>query len=133
MLSQRSLSRGIEGRRGMALVIVLAFVVMLTGLLVAFFSRSLADRQVSTGSANETKVDLFARGALDSIVGDFKDEIAAGSDITTTTVSGSNCTTYVPATSWSAVPCQSGTTVAAWLPPNVLKRSANGQPFYNAS
>jgi len=35
-----------RNRHGAALVIILAFVVLLTGLIVAFFSRAMSERQV---------------------------------------------------------------------------------------
>ena len=52
---------------GVALVIVLAFVVLLTGLLLAFFSRTISERQVSNSSASQSKVDIFAQGAVDTL------------------------------------------------------------------
>src|SRR6476646_2626123 len=69
--------------RGAALLIVLAFVVLLTVLSVAFFSRAAVDRQVSFSSSNQTKADLLARGALAVTVGDLKQELVAGSTIST--------------------------------------------------
>jgi Tfp pilus assembly protein PilX len=65
-----------ENRRGVALVLVLAFVVLLASIIVAFFSRALAEQQISSSSANQTKVKLLADGAVDTIVGDLKAEIA---------------------------------------------------------
>ena len=109
-------------------MIVLAFVVLVTGLVVAFFSRAVAERQISNSSANETKVDLTAQGAVDAIIGDLKQEIAAGSTSYTGT---DGVTIYVPTTPVTAVPALaltgstgiSGTSFA----PNLLKRSAYSQ------
>src|ERR1700677_44735 len=67
------------GRAGSALLIVLAFVVLLTGLILAFFSRSILEEQVSNSSANQVKVDNFATGAVATILSDLKQEIQAGS------------------------------------------------------
>jgi hypothetical protein len=121
-------------RRGVALVIILAFIVLLTGLIVAFFSRAVSDRQVSNSSANRMRVEIMAEGATDIILGDLTQEILAGSITTGTAVSGTNYYTYAPTQPWAAVPCQSGSTSSvAWLPPNVLKRSANGQPFFSGT
>src|SRR2546423_15665918 len=64
---------------GAALIIVLAFVVLLTGLSLAFFSRTTSERQLAHSSYNDTSADLLARTALDTIVSDFKQEIIAGS------------------------------------------------------
>jgi len=61
-----------------ALLIVLAFLVLLAGLTVAYLSRIATDRQVAHGSFNDAKSDQLARSALDIIVADFKQEISSG-------------------------------------------------------
>ena len=61
---------------GAALLIVLVFVVLLTVLVVAYFSRTATDRQLAQSSFNVTSSDLLARSALDIMVNDFKQEIA---------------------------------------------------------
>jgi hypothetical protein len=61
--------------QGAALMIVLALVVLLTGLALAYFSRTTTDRQLAQSSYNDTSADLLARSALDIVVGDFKQEI----------------------------------------------------------
>jgi type II secretory pathway component PulK len=61
--------------KGAALMIVLAFVVLLTGLAVAYLSRASSDRQLAQSSYNDTSADLLARSALDIVVGDFRQEI----------------------------------------------------------
>jgi hypothetical protein len=63
--------------KGAALIIVLAFVVLVTGLVVAHFSRTTTDRQLAQSSYNDTSADLLARSALDITVSDLKQEIAA--------------------------------------------------------
>jgi hypothetical protein len=61
--------------KGAALMIALAFVMLLTGLALAYFTRTSTDRQLAQTSYNDTSADLLARSALDVIVGDFKQEI----------------------------------------------------------
>ena len=61
-----------------ALVIVLAFIVLLAGVTVAYLSRTTTDRQIAHGAFNDAKAEQLARSALDLIVGDFKQEIADG-------------------------------------------------------
>src|SRR6266567_4482512 len=61
--------------KGAALIIVLAFVVLVTGLAVAHFSRTTTDRQLAQSSYNDTSADLLARSALDITVSDLKQEI----------------------------------------------------------
>jgi hypothetical protein len=95
-------------RKGAALVIVLAFLVLLMGLTLAFFSRAMNDRQIATSSANLTKAELLAEGALASIVADLQNEVAA-----------------VPS---DIVPAPVGSTQSGDLA-NLSKRSASGQRF----
>jgi hypothetical protein len=130
-------------RAGVALVIILAFVVILTGVIVAFFSRSIWSRQLSNASASQTKVDMLASNAAEKIIADLQQEIVMSSSATPTNVAGtpglptSASTIYFPLTPTSMLPQISGTTAsAAGLPPNLLKRSAydygnnNPIPFY---
>ena len=123
-----------RNRHGAALVIILAFVVLLTGLIVAFFSRAMSERQVSNSSANQSKVELLAQGAIDSITGDLKQEIAAGSMSITGTVGAA---TFVPTSPGTVVPALAltGTTSISGtsFAPNLLKRSAYGQPLYSGT
>src|SRR6267378_4572565 len=60
--------------KGAALVLVLAFVVPLSGLVVAYLSQSSTDRRLAKSSFEDTSADLLARSALDIVVGDFKQE-----------------------------------------------------------
>ena len=48
-----------------ALLIVLAFLVLLAGLTVAYLSRTGTDRQIAQSSFNDAKSDQLARSALD--------------------------------------------------------------------
>ncbi|MEO7931521.1 MAG: hypothetical protein ABIT76_00030 [Chthoniobacterales bacterium] len=117
---------GFKASSGAALIIVLTFVVLLAGLIVAFFSRSILDRQISNSSATQAKVELLAQGAAAQIIADLKTEIAAGSTITTP-APGVNI--YSPKASLSTVPALVGSTGTGGLE-NLVKRSAYNQPFY---
>jgi len=114
----------LRNRNGVALVIILAFIVLITGLVVAFFSATMSQRQVSNSSANQAKADFFAQGAMDAIVGDLKQEIADGSTATTV----GTTTIYLPLSSTNAVPQLVGSTGAGGLE-NLVKRSATGLAF----
>src|SRR4026208_1939650 len=61
--------------KGAALIIVLAFVVLVTALAVTYFSRTTTDRQLAQSSYNDTSAHLLARSALDIVVSDFKQEL----------------------------------------------------------
>src|SRR6266700_7562707 len=91
--------------KGAALIIVLAFVVLLTGLVLAYFSRASTDRQVAQSSFNDTDAYLLARSALDIVVGDFKQEIVNGS----TNIGPGGAPFYSPAPPANVVPKRSGT------------------------
>jgi hypothetical protein len=73
-------------KNGAALLIVLAFVVLLTALIVTYFSRTAADRQLAKASSNDTVAELLARSAVDIVVADYKKEIANGPAITNSNV-----------------------------------------------
>src|SRR5438552_200307 len=111
-----------------ALVIVLAFVALLTALAVAFFTRAATDRQVSFSSASQTNAELLARGGIAVTVGDLKQELVAGS--TMSTVSG--ITLYRSKAPATVVPALVGSTGNGGLE-NLVKRSKNASSFYPAT
>jgi Tfp pilus assembly protein PilX len=69
--------------KGAAIVIVLAFLVMITFVVVAFFSRATANRQVENSSAAGKKAALLARSAADLVVADLKKEMINASTVNT--------------------------------------------------
>lgn len=113
--------------RGVALVVVLAFVVLLTVMVVAFLSRSLSERQVSASSASITRTETFGLGALDVLSGLLKQEIVDGSD----PITSGGKTFYRPKSADGMRPSFSGVTVSG--PANLLKVSAGGAPFYTGA
>ncbi|EDY20614.1 hypothetical protein CfE428DRAFT_1811 [Chthoniobacter flavus Ellin428] len=130
MSMQRS-APSVRHHSGIALVIVLAFLVLLLGLVVAFLSRAVTERQVSNSSASQTKVDLFAQGAVETLIGDLKQEIAAGSKAPAATPSPApNTDLYFPKTNATVVPYRVGLPATDQALPNLVKRSSYQQPFY---
>jgi Tfp pilus assembly protein PilX len=123
---------------GFALVLVLGFVVLLLVMTLAFFSNSILQSSIADSSANQTKADVFARGAMDTIIGDLKQEIADGSAYQGTpggrTVytgpSGEEKKVYYPTSNSTAVPDRSGSD-DQWL--SVVKRSAANTAFYQGT
>ena len=76
-----------DTNQGAALIIVLAFMALLTGLALAYFSHTAADRQLAQASFHDTSAELLARSALDIIVGSLKREIiVAGTNVTQTNI-----------------------------------------------
>lgn len=65
----------IRRKRGVALVITLSAVVLLTVLILAFFSRAQLNRRISFSSTNQVKADLLARSALDIVTGEIRQEL----------------------------------------------------------
>src|SRR5438093_13615623 len=61
-----------HAKSGIALLITLAFVVLLAALVVAFLSRTTNHRLVANTATNETKDDQLARGSLEIVVGKLK-------------------------------------------------------------
>ena len=113
-------------RCGAALVIVLAFVVLLSGIVVAYLARSGTDRQLAGSTYNEGRADLLARSALDIVVGDLKQEIVAGSTASTV----NNYTIYAPTTAANMLPMQSGTpSPAPVASSNMVRRSIRSDPI----
>ena len=102
---------------GAALVIILAFVVLLTVVVVAYFSRTMTDRQLSNASFNVAKADQLARSAAAVVLGDLKQEIVDGSTASTV---GSN-TMYIPSSSAEIVPQRSAPAAI----PNLIRASSN--------
>src|SRR5213080_2349094 len=92
-------------QRGAALIIVLALVVLLTGVSIAYLSRTTSDRQVAHSSFNQSNVDQLAQSAMDNIIGDLRQEIANGS---TAYAQDNSTTVYIPTAAANMVPQRSG-------------------------
>src|SRR6266550_8053295 len=113
-----SLSKaGFSRERGAALIIVLAFVVLLTGVSVAYLSRTTSDRQVAHGSFNQSKADQLVASAMDNIIGDLRKEIANGS---TPTTFPNQYYLYTPTSNANLIPQRSGNAAGV---PNLIRRS----------
>jgi hypothetical protein len=101
--------------RGAALVIVLALVVLLTGVGLAYLSRATSDRQVAHGSFNQSKADQVAASAMDLIIGGLRQEITGPSPTPTPP--------YFPLPYTNMVPVRFGTADSM---PNLVRRSVQG-------
>ncbi len=114
-------------RSGVALVLVLAFIVLLTGLIVAYFARSMTSRQLSNSSAGQTKSAMLAQSASDIVISGLKQEIVSGS----AAPSPSPAHFYVPLAPANAVPVRFPTPAPSPSPavdliPNLVRRSMSG-------
>jgi len=120
---------------GSALLIVLFFMVLLTALTIAFLSRSMTARSVSSSSAGEARAGLLADSACEIIVGDLRQEIIAGS---TNISSNPSYPVYIPVSNLTMVPFRCGVptgtfTAAAPDIPNLVKRSVRPSNTSGAS
>src|SRR5947209_27102 len=115
-----ALSRAVSSReRAAALVIVLAFVVLLTGVEIAYLSRATSDRQVAHGSFNQSRVDLVAASAMDLIIGGLRQEITGPSPTPTPP--------YFPLPNANMLPVRFGNPSGSPDPiPNLVRRSVQG-------
>ncbi len=113
---------------GAALIIVLALVVLLTGLAVAYLSRATTDRQLSHVSYNNTAANVLARSALDIVVADFRHEIASGSNPAPIPGGGGTC--YFPLENTNMMPQRIG---SADTIPNLIRRSDQSDAASRAS
>ncbi len=100
-----------------ALLIVLAMVVLLTGLAVAYLSRATSDRQVAHASFHQSRVDVLTQSAMDLIIGDFQQEIANGS---TAVPEPDGSTVYTPTSAANMVPQRRANAAVA---PKLIRRS----------
>ncbi len=78
--------------------------ILMSVLLLAFFSRALLNRQIAFSSTNLAKADLMARASLDFVIGEIRQEIESDSAITTS----NGFTLLQPLTSASRIPQRSG-------------------------
>src|SRR6476660_4006150 len=117
-----------RSRRGAALIIVLAFVVLLTGLTIAYFSLTVTDRQIAHSSFNQSNADQVAHSAVGIILGDLRQEIVKGSTSPAPSFGPASSPgpyyVYTPTAPANVAPKRSGTPAAGATPiPNLVRRS----------
>ena len=95
----------------MALVLTLAILVIVTGVVIAFFTRATSDRQAENSRAQRQQADLLAQSAGNYVIGQFIQEIGASSSACTITTTTASSTTSQPCTSRSFL--SSGSTLIA--------------------
>src|SRR5947208_7506767 len=120
-------------QRGVALIIVLAFVVLLAGLTVAYFSQTTTDRQVAQTSFSEANADQIASSAVAIIVGDLRQEIVRGSSSPAPSFGPSPTASpyylYTPTSPNYMIPQRSGTPSSGAPIPNLVRRSVRSDPM----
>lgn len=118
-------------RRGMALVVTLCFLVLLSALILGFFATAYFRQQVSNSGNSLARADLLARGAAQILVGELRAEIASTNTSRIYTASGAEISDpaagtppliFQPRAGSNAVPEKRGALNSTWK--NVVARSA---------
>jgi hypothetical protein len=138
-------------RDGLALVIVLAFIVLASVLLTAFLVSSKLNRTSTASYSQDIRVQEVAQGGMQDILSDLHAEIVAGSipDPNGMTYTSGTNSTYIPSTNYTAVPARFGYTSTSYgtdagtatLSPTLVRVSRASQdgnptdlfPAYNTS
>ncbi|PTY03434.1 hypothetical protein DB346_06005 [Verrucomicrobia bacterium LW23] len=104
-------------------MVVLALVVLLTGVVVVYFSRAVTDRQLASSTLNQARADDMARSALAIITSQFRQEIANAGASQTTTVG--DIAVYTPLTETYMLPVRHGVpTAPSPATPNLVRVSS---------
>ncbi len=116
---------------GVAIIVVLFAVALVSIVVLAYFNLALLNRNISFSSAGQTRANIIALSALDCIKGDFIAEIQSGStqEVDPT---GANVPIYVPTTNTTMVPYRMTTNVALdpTMPYNLVKWSSGTFPLW---
>jgi hypothetical protein len=118
-------------KRSSALIITLAVLLLASAILLVFFNLSTLNRQLSFSSAGQYRADTVAHTALDTIVGDLRNEIVAGS----TTYTTNSISIYVPTTNQTVEPyaiTNSGSS-PAFLFTNLVTQSTASSTFWSST
>ena len=98
---------------GFALVLVLAFIVLLTILLISFIAFSRLNRQSTVSYSRSIQAQEIAQGGIQDILSDFRSEIIAGS-VVMTNGSPTYPPVYIPITNCTVTPARLGYTAASY-------------------
>jgi hypothetical protein len=123
MIFPGSLHGSFRKKAGMALVVCLSLIVLITAAVLAFFARATANRAVEASRANRIEAEQLAKTAEDYITSGFLREIATNSTATTS----SGVVIYQPTTNTFAVPQRPLPDTLASDPnfANLIRRSIN--------
>ncbi len=114
-----------RARSGLALIVVLFAVALISIVVLAYFSLAMANRNISFSSAGQARANIIALSALDYVKGDLISEIQYGS--TNEIDPNSSVVVYYPNTNTTMVPYRMTANLATpdyTLPPNLVKWSS---------
>jgi hypothetical protein len=124
ILKKLSLKRP-ENRRAMALVLTLAILVIVTGVVIAFFTRATSERQVESDRAQRVQADVLAQSAGNYVIGQFLQEI--GTSSSAATVNG--VPYYLPL----PVIAATGTSAASMVPQRMLNTTTGSSTLFTSN
>jgi hypothetical protein len=124
----------LDSRRGIALVIVLCAVVLVSILVLTFLARSVMSRRLSFSSAGQARSEMLSKISVDTIVGDLRNEIVAGSK-TDALYTVNDIRIYQPNNNKTLVPFRVIDPLWATKPEyaNLVKLSISGRSFWEGS
>jgi len=128
-------TQGPKGRDGVALVVVLFAVALISVIILAYFDLALLNRNISYSSAGQARANILALSALDYVKGDFIAEIQSGST-QLADPTGSSVPIYQPTTNSTMLPYRMTSSVsltAGSFPPNLVKWSSGTYPLWPAT
>ncbi len=128
-----SLNRG-KSSQGVALIVVLFAVALVSIVILAYFTQATTSRNISFSSAGQSRANLVALTALNFVKGDFIAEIQNGSQLETDPTS-SGVPIYLPSTNAMMVPSRMTANVATdpTIPANLIKWSSGTYPLWPAT
>lgn len=95
-------SHSFREKAGMALVVTLSLIVLVSAVVLAFFARATANRSIETSRANFIEARQLAQSANDYVVAQFLSEISLGTNSNIKSVNGVSI--YQPKTAVNAIP-----------------------------
>ena len=96
-------SSGPRREAGVVLIITLALIVMITFVIVAYFSRATTTRRIESAGSGAARANTLARAASQMILSDIRSEIVAGSQVSQPT---GQMAIYKPADPQTVVPAR---------------------------
>jgi len=131
MLSGRISSPLRADHRGGALVITLAFVLLVTIVILAFFSQTRGTLLISASVPTRAALDALAESAVETTISDLRLEMLAGSEADPTRTNFTTLEPMIVRQRWAMVPAR---VVSPQVPEtgfeNLVKQSLHGQAFY---
>lgn len=112
-------------QRGVALVVILLALVLVSVMVMAFISKATSSQSIASSSAARYRADMVGRIGLETVIGDLRSEIMAGSEKEGTAL----YPIYQPLSSFTAIPYRTTTESS----PNVLKKSTGEAKFWDGS